>query len=451
MNRRIVSAAIALLLCAAFLMPFAPTTAYAWSADSVTYANSDPQKYTIVVDLTNKIVTIYEREGGNAYGSIARQSLCTIGAKDTETPTGSWRLNARRRRFGYFSEFDVYAQYWVNVIGGIYFHSILYTQPVEGYFTRTSFNNLGRASSHGCIRMLVEEVRWMYYNCPPGTLVVVTNNKAANPELIESLKPKISARDYKPEPDEYEAAKLAAPKGVARRGSVLQDSRGNFVASIEKGEHFDIILSGYPKTKIRLSTGETGLLDNDRILFLDNSPETTVKVLSAKSNIYARPSNVDDPVTTLEAGTEVVILESTKYFHRIDASGTGGYVLKSKVQSKSLAHDGEDIEALLDGDEDSEEISFSITRVHSEYGNLYNSPSNRYDPIAIFGEGTDLIVLGSTENFLKVSVGEHTGYILKRDCRSVIVTQNGSEKYSLQVFELEPVELNESAPPEDEV
>ncbi len=438
MNRRLSRAATALLLCAAFLLSMVSTAAYAWRADPVTYANADPERYTIVVDLVNKIVTIYEREGANAYASIARQSLCTIGASGTGTPAGTWRLNERRRRFGYFSEFDVYAQYWVNVVGGVYFHSILYTKPQEGYFTRTSFNALGTAASHGCIRLLVEDVRWMYYNCPPGTLVVLTKNKAANPELAASLKPKISAGQYRPEPDEYEAAKLSLPRGVARRGSVLSDSKGNFIAAVEKGEYFDILLSGYPKTTVRLSTGETGLLENERILFLDNSPGTVENVISSDASVYGRPNNTTEPIATLEKGTRVNILGSTVYFHKVEASGTVGYVLKSRVQSKSISSETEeDIEALLDTDDGSDKISFSITRVKSESADLYDRASNRYDPIARFGEGTDLIILSSTENFLRVSVGGYTGYILKRDCHKVSVTQTANEKYSLQVYELE--------------
>lgn len=451
MNGRLSRAAIALLLCAAFLLPTAFTTAYAWRADPVTYANADPERYTIVVDLVNKIVTVYEREGDNAYADIARQSLCTIGASGTGTPAGTWRLNERRRRFGYFSEFDVYAQYWVNVIGGIYFHSILYTKPQEGYFTRTSFNALGTAASHGCIRMLVEDVRWMYYNCPPGTLVVLTKNKAENPELVASLKPKISASQYRPEPDEYEAAKLSLPKGVARRGSVLADSKGNFVATVEKGEQFDILLSGHPKTTVRLSTGETGLLENERILFLDNSPGTVENVISSDASVYGRPNNTTEPIATLEKGTRVSILGSTVYFHKVEASGTVGYVLKSRVQAKSLSPGTEDIEDLLDTDDGSDEISFSMTRVKSESANLYDSASNRYDPIARFGEGTDLTVLSSTENFHRVSVGGYTGYILKRDCHTVSVTHKGGEKYGLQVYELEDLPgLPEGDPPGDE-
>lgn len=450
MNRRFSRAAVALLLCAAFLLSFAPDTALAWKPDTVTYANADPERYTIVVDLVNKVVTVYEREGDDPYATVARQSICTIGAdaKDTRTPTGSWRLNNTRRRFGYFSKYDCYAQYWVQIVGGIYFHSILYTKPEEGYFTRTSFYALGTAASHGCIRMLVEDVRWIYYNCPPGTKVTVTDKEAENPALTESLKPKFSASKYRPEPDEYENADLSTPKGVARRGSVLTDAKGNFIAEVEKGEYFDIVLSGYPKSTVRLSSGKTGFLENRRILFLDNSPGNNAYVLAADAEVYEKPSNKLEPVATLKKGTRVTVLSSTVYFHRIRSSETEGYVLKSRVRVQNHALTPEEIASLLDDDGESETISFSMLRVKSDSAYLYERASTRYDPIARFGRGTDLTVLGSTQNFYQVKAGRYTGYILKRDCHTVNVTETGGKKYRLQTFELD---LDLPEPPEDEI
>ena len=32
---------------------------------------------------------------------------------------------------------------------------------------------LGHPASHGCIRMKLKEVKWIYDNCPEGTTVVV--------------------------------------------------------------------------------------------------------------------------------------------------------------------------------------------------------------------------------------------------------------------------------------
>ena len=42
-----------------------------------------------------------------------------------------------------------------------------------GAVTQSSVNNLGRKASHGCVRLSVEDAKWIYNNCPVNTKVVV--------------------------------------------------------------------------------------------------------------------------------------------------------------------------------------------------------------------------------------------------------------------------------------
>ena len=43
----------------------------------------------------------------------------------------------------------------------------------EGKVTQSSVNNLGRKASHGCVRLSVEDAKWIYNNCPQNTKVIV--------------------------------------------------------------------------------------------------------------------------------------------------------------------------------------------------------------------------------------------------------------------------------------
>ena len=56
--------------------------------------------------------------------------------------------------------------------GDILFHSVLYNEK-GGAVTQSSVNNLGRKASHGCVRLSVEDAKWIYNNCPVNTKVVV--------------------------------------------------------------------------------------------------------------------------------------------------------------------------------------------------------------------------------------------------------------------------------------
>ena len=73
----------------------------------------------------------------------------------------------------YFKDFDCYAKYAYRIIGGILFHSVLYNSKSESSLSRSSVNALGSRASHGCVRLTVENAKWICNNCPAGTTVVI--------------------------------------------------------------------------------------------------------------------------------------------------------------------------------------------------------------------------------------------------------------------------------------
>jgi lipoprotein-anchoring transpeptidase ErfK/SrfK len=144
--------------------------------------------YRIEVDLTNQIITVYTRGPDNNYDVPYRYMICSTGKNGYWTPSGNFHLGTHKVRFGLFVDFGVYAQYWTQVTGSIYFHSILYGTRDGRHLHKDSYRNLGRRVSHGCIRLLVPDAKWIYENCAPGTYVTITK-KEPNPELKAKLKP----------------------------------------------------------------------------------------------------------------------------------------------------------------------------------------------------------------------------------------------------------------------
>lgn len=121
--------------------------------------------YKILIDVTNQVMTVYDKKSGE----IVRQMLCTTGKKDTPTPRGIKKMGKGRARFGFFKDYDCYAQYCTQVVQGIYIHSVLYREKNAKTLIRSSYRNLGRPSSHGCIRLAVPDARWIFYNIAPKT------------------------------------------------------------------------------------------------------------------------------------------------------------------------------------------------------------------------------------------------------------------------------------------
>ena len=138
--------------------------------------------YTIEVDLTNCIVTVFAKDG-----STVLQALCTVGKEETPTPAGEFKMGKQRERFGLFEKYDCYAQYWSQIDGEIFFHSVLYNEPDGDTLIKGTYKNLGRATSHGCVRLTVPDAKWIYENVGVGSRVIV-REKEKDKALKDSLK-----------------------------------------------------------------------------------------------------------------------------------------------------------------------------------------------------------------------------------------------------------------------
>ena len=53
------------------------------------------------------------------------------------------------------------------------FHSVPYYSKDAGNLEWEQYNLLGQSASMGCVRLCVEDAKWIYDNCKRGTKVVV--------------------------------------------------------------------------------------------------------------------------------------------------------------------------------------------------------------------------------------------------------------------------------------
>ena len=94
------------------------------------------------------------------------------GPHSTPTPTGTFTDTGPGARWHFFTKFNCWAQYAFYIEGDIMFHSVLYNQQ-GGKVTQSSVNHLGSKASHGCVRLSVEDAKWIWENCPSNTKVIV--------------------------------------------------------------------------------------------------------------------------------------------------------------------------------------------------------------------------------------------------------------------------------------
>ena len=148
-----------------------------------------PVPYAITVDVTNQVTTVYGRDENGGYTVVVRQMLCSTGTKANPSDVGDWVLTGRVARWCYFPQWGGHAQFWTKINSSIAFHSVIYSDPQDTMSLKvSSYNNLGKRASHGCIRLTVADAKWIYDNCGEGVVVTITEDLPADPELVAALK-----------------------------------------------------------------------------------------------------------------------------------------------------------------------------------------------------------------------------------------------------------------------
>ena len=129
--------------------------------------------YKLGISLDEQRVYVYEWDG-SGYNKQIKKFKCSTGMDGYATPSGTYQAGGRITldEWYYFKDYNCYAKYAYRIVGGILFHSVLYNSNKQGP-TNSSVRALGRKASHGCVRLAVDDAKWICDNCPEGTTVVI--------------------------------------------------------------------------------------------------------------------------------------------------------------------------------------------------------------------------------------------------------------------------------------
>ena len=149
----------------------------------------EPVPFAMTVDVTNQVTTVYGRDAEGNYTVPVRRMLCSTGTKANPSDVGDWVLNGRHSKWCVFPKWgNSYARYWTRINASIAFHSVIYTAVSLDAMKISSYKALGRRASHGCIRLTVEDAKWVYENIGAGTVVSIREDLPADPELRDAMK-----------------------------------------------------------------------------------------------------------------------------------------------------------------------------------------------------------------------------------------------------------------------
>lgn len=158
-----------------------------------------PPKYLLMVDVTNQITRAFTYDEEGLYTVLVREMICSTGTEKNPTPLGTTIMPKKRARWGYFPTWDSHAQYLTRIDSANAFHSVLYSEPDERALSVKSFDALGTRASHGCVRLLVSDAKWIYDNCEEGTIITVYEGEY-DPEYTMTLKPTLNQSTLRENP-----------------------------------------------------------------------------------------------------------------------------------------------------------------------------------------------------------------------------------------------------------
>lgn len=122
--------------------------------------------YLVYLNLAKQITYVYE--GSNNNWNLIKEFTCSTGVEGKETPKGIFAVTNRGDWF-YAEEFQQGAKYWVQFMGDYLFHSLPFDETQSTVLDYT----LGVPASHGCIRLNVEDAKWLYDNISNDTKIII--------------------------------------------------------------------------------------------------------------------------------------------------------------------------------------------------------------------------------------------------------------------------------------
>lgn len=122
--------------------------------------------YLVFVNIAEQKTYVYEGSKNN--WNLAKTFTCSTGIEGKETPVGVFTVQNRAPWF-FSPKYAQGGKYYVQFMGNYLFHSI----PFDSDKTTISDPTLGVPASHGCIRLAVEDSKWLYDNVKNGSKIII--------------------------------------------------------------------------------------------------------------------------------------------------------------------------------------------------------------------------------------------------------------------------------------
>lgn len=180
----------------------------------VVVGNMDKYPYYLEVDKGNQVVRAYGKDESGLYTVLVRRMICSTGRHENSVANGLYKVDSTRRRWMSTVIEGVYCQYGTRFTDQIWFHSLPYQGTDPAKMDAQAYAQLGKPVSHGCIRLLAADAKWIYENVPGGCPMLLCKCESTQEEYGSVHKPDAPGRwdptDDNPENPHYDPTYTSA-------------------------------------------------------------------------------------------------------------------------------------------------------------------------------------------------------------------------------------------------
>ena len=134
----------------------------------------DPLPYLIYVSKNSFTIAILGLDEDGNHTKLLHTFSTGTGRTSAQTRAGTFTITSRERWRTWLG--PTYTPYSTMHSGGLWFHGPIYSERDPQTLIARSYNEIGTASTAGCLRTTTAAAAWIYFNCAEGTKVIIAND-----------------------------------------------------------------------------------------------------------------------------------------------------------------------------------------------------------------------------------------------------------------------------------
>ena len=134
---------------------------------SVANNQASSTNYIMIVDRATHRVGVFKGRKNN--WTNIKYYKCCVGKPSTPTISGTYTVGAKGKYFDTGTQGRCW--YYTQISGNYLFHSVIYDR--QSTPKRIIDNSMDAAVSHGCVRLDLDNAKWIYDNIPKNTKIII--------------------------------------------------------------------------------------------------------------------------------------------------------------------------------------------------------------------------------------------------------------------------------------